>query len=160
MTIRKTTADDLETVCRIYADARAFMRESGNPNQWKDTNPTREMVERDIEAQKSYVCVRDGEIAAVFYFCVEQDPTYSVISGQWLNDEPYGVIHRLARARDARGAGAFCIEWCFAQCGNVRADTHNDNAPMRNLFDKLGFTYCGIIWLANGEERLAFQKCK
>ena len=29
---------------------------------------------------------------------------------------------------------------------------------MRHLMEKHGFDYCGIIYLANGDERLAFQK--
>jgi len=214
---------DFGDVCDIYAQARVFMRESGNPNQWKDSYPPGEIIESDINSGKSHVCVCGDTIAAVFYFSVERDPTYEVIAGQWLNDEPYGVVHRIARARGAFGAaggkagtgneaeakaeaevggkaesaaegdseyevklggdskpepkieiepkreiesevksgagvGAFCLNWCFEQRGNIRVDTHHDNAPMQRLLDKLGFTYCGIIWLANGEERLAFQK--
>ena len=158
MIIRKTVMSDIDVVCGIYEGARAFMRSYGNLDQWKDGNPSREVVERDIRAGKSYVCVVDDEIAAVFYYSVERDPTYTKIDGAWLNDEPYGVLHRIARARDASGAGAFCLNWCFGQCSNLRVDTHRDNAPMRGLLGKLGFVYCGIIWLENGDERLAFQK--
>ena len=160
MIVRKTTMRDFNDVCDIYAQARVFMRESGNPDQWKDTYPPGEIIERDISNGKSYVCICDDITAAVFYFSIECDPTYEVIKGQWLNDEPYGVVHRIAKAREAGGVGAFCLNWCFEQCGNVRVDTHNDNAPMKRLLDKLGFTYCGIILLANGNERLAFQKTK
>ena len=158
MTIRKSTERDLPEIFRIYEDARRFMRESGNPNQWKNTNPTIEMIEGDIKTGTGYVCEKDGEIAAVFYFNIEIDPTYGKINGKWSNDEPYGVIHRIARDRNAKGAGEFCINWCFEQCGNLRIDTHEDNAPMRRLLGRIGFEYCGIIWLENGEERLAFQK--
>ena len=158
MIVRKTAIFDLNEVCRIYADARDFMRESGNPNQWKDIHPAREIIERDIQAGLSYVCVCDGEIAAVFFFSTEREPTYGKIDGAWVNDEPYGVVHRIARARNAAGAGAFCIGWCLEQCRNLRIDTHRDNVPMRRLLDKMGFSYCGFIWLENGEERLAFQK--
>ena len=158
MSIRKTKMSDLDDVCRIYADARAFMRESGNPNQWKNTNPALEVIVRDIHAQSSYVYERSGVIAAVFFFSTDRDPTYSVIDGAWLNDDNYGVVHRIARTRSASGAGAICLEWCYEQCGNLRIDTHRDNAVMRNRLEKMGFSYCGIIWLENGEERLAYQK--
>jgi RimJ/RimL family protein N-acetyltransferase len=151
---------DLEEICRIYADARAFMKENGNPNQWKDGRPGKDTAEGDILAGKSYVCVNEGEIVAVFYFAIEHDPTYENINGGWQKDGVYGVVHRIARSRasSAKGASHFCLDWCFRQCGNLKIDTHQDNVPMRNLLAKLGFAHCGIIWLANGEERLAFQK--
>ena len=69
-----------------------------------------------------------------------------------------GVVHRLASR--ARGAGAFCVEWCFEQCGSLKIDTHENNAPMRGLLAKLGFAYCGVIWVLDGEERIAFQKVR
>jgi len=86
------------------------------------------------------------------------DSTYTKINGAWLSDAPYSVIHRIARAKNAKGIGAFCINWCLEKAKNIRIDTHKDNAPMLKLLDNLGFTYCGIIWLENGDERLAFQK--
>jgi len=158
--IRKTTKSDLETVCRIYADARNFMRNNGNPDQWRDDHPTLEIIDEDIRDGLSYVCVRDDAIAAVFYFNTKIDPTYEDIVGLWLNNEPYGVIHRIARASgvEGQGAGAFCIEWCLKRCGNLRIDTHRDNAPMIKLLKKMGFIFCGTIWLEDGDERLAFQK--
>ena len=156
--IRKTTERDIPEVCRIYAQARDFMRESGNPDQWGNEDPTRDVIESDVRKAGSYVCVREGAISAVFYFNIEREPAYEKIDGRWLNDKPYGVVHRIARIREAHGAGAFCLNWCFDQHSNIRIDTHRDNAPMRKLLDRLGFSYCGIIWLASGKERIAFQK--
>jgi RimJ/RimL family protein N-acetyltransferase len=160
MKIRKTTMCDLNVVCDIYAAARDFMKLCDNPEQWGDVHPPRELIVEDIGAGTSYVCVDDDDcVVAVFYFNIERDPTYSLIDGQWLNDRPYGVVHRIARARNAvKGIGAFCIDWCFEQCHNVRIDTHEDNVPMIRLLEKLGFIYCGIIWIENGDERRAFQK--
>jgi len=158
MTIRKTTPPDLEAVMEIYAYARAYMQENGNPNQWHNNHPPQELIENDIKAGLSYVCEDDTKIAAVFYFNVEHEPTYEKINGKWLNNEPYGVVHRIARGSDAKGAGAFCLEWCAAQHPNIRIDTHRDNAAMLKLLENLGYVYCGVIWLENGDERLAFQK--
>ena len=158
MTIRKTTQADLPTVMEIYAYARTCMKENGNPNQWHSHHPPQALIEADIKAGLSYVCENENGIAAVFYFSIAQDPTYSKIDGKWLNDESYGVVHRIARGPDAKGAGAYCLNWCFAQHPNIRIDTHRDNAAMLKLLENLGFIYCGIIWLANGDERMAFQK--
>lgn len=157
MTIRKTTSADLDAVMEIYAYARAYMHESGNPNQWHGSHPPQVLIESDIKAGLSYVCEAENKVVAVFYFNVEQEPTYSKIDGKWLNSEPYGVVHRIARGPDAKGAGAACLKWCQAQHPNIRIDTHRDNTAMLKLLGKLGYVYCGIIWLVNGDERLAFQ---
>ena len=161
MKIRKTTMADLATVMEIYAQARAMMAEGGNPNQWGAAHPPQHVIEQDIAQGQSYLCTTpDGTTAlAVFFFDIMPDPTYNKIDGAWQNDTaPYGVVHRIARGRNAKGAGAFCLEWCYNQAQNIRIDTHKDNAPMLKLLPALGYQYCGIIWLANGDERMAFQK--
>ena len=158
MIIRKTTEQDLPKIYQLYADARDFMRETGNPNQWKDSFPAQDLIDQDAKSGKSYVCICDDKIAAVFYFSIEIEPTYAKIDGQWLSDEPYGVVHRIAASRNFKGAGTFCLDWCLNQCLTLRIDTHRDNIPMKTLLNKLGFTYCGIIWMEDFDERLAFQK--
>jgi len=162
MYIRHTTMDELDSVCQIYADAQKFMQQNGNSEQWGNVHPPRDLIVCDIHAGKSFVCINDdsgnSEIAAVFYFAVENDPTYTKIDGQWLNSAPYGVVHRIARSPNGKGAGAFCLNWCYEQHQNVRIDTHKDNATMISLLNRLGYTYCGIIWIENGDKRLAFQK--
>ena len=159
MTIRKSIKTDLARIAEIYEYARAYMRQTGNPDQWKDNHPPLEAIEADIRNGVSYVCIDGDKILAVFFFTTVPDPTYTVIDGEWLNDEPYGVIHRIARAEGAGGVGAFCMNWCYEQIPNLRIDTHQDNAPMIKVLENLGFVRCGIIWLENGEERVAFQKC-
>ena len=158
MNIRKSAPKDIEAIMEIYAYARASMKESGNPNQWFNSHPPKDLITADIEGGNSYVCTNENGIIAVFYFNIVAELTYNNISGQWLNNEPYGVIHRIARGPTGKGAGAFAINWCLAQHPNIRIDTHKDNAPMLKLLQSLGFTYCGIIWLENGDERMAFQK--
>lgn len=159
MEIRKTKISELDEVMKIYAHARQFMAEHGNPNQWGTVKPARERVEEDIRLGKSYVCVEGEQIAAVFFFDNADDPTYAKIyDGAWLNDKKYGVVHRIASAGIVKGAGSFCINWAYAQCGNLKIDTHHDNIVMQNMLKKNGFSYCGIIHLEDGNERMAFQK--
>ena len=89
------------------------------------------------------------------------DETYNKIyDGQWLNEKPYGYIHRIAGDGKTKGVGSFCINWAFEKCGNMKIDTHADNKPMQNLLLKLGFKKCGIIYIADGSQRVAFQKEK
>ncbi|MBQ9766120.1 MAG: GNAT family N-acetyltransferase [Lachnospiraceae bacterium] len=159
MEIRKTRISELDKVMEIYAYARRFMAEHNNPNQWGNNKPAREQVEADINNGKSYVCVEDGEIAAVFYYACEADPTYiNIYEGKWINDKEYGVVHRIASSGKIKGAGSFCVNWAFEQSENLRIDTHRDNVVMQNMLQKNGFEYCGIIYIADGSERMAFQR--
>lgn len=157
--IRKTTKQDLEQVMEIYAYARKFMAEHGNGGQWGQTNPPREQIEEDIRRGCSYVCTEKGKLLGVFAFMQEPDPTYRMIeNGSWLNEEAYGVVHRLASAENGRGAATFCLNWCFARCGNLRVDTHEKNYPMQRLLQKLDFVPCGTIYVRDGSPRIAYQK--
>lgn len=159
MEIRKSTYDDVYRMLEIFKEAREFMKENGNPNQWGEAYPPKSLLLQDIEEGNSYVCIKDGIIVGTFYYKEGEDPTYKKIyDGQWLNDKPYGVVHRIATARGTRGVGSFCLDWCFNQSDNLKIDTHRDNIPMQRLLAKLGFNRCGIIYIENGEERIAYQK--
>lgn len=160
MEIRHTRTDDLPVLRTIFDNARRFMMRTGNPNQWEEGFPPQAVLEADIQAECSYVCVEDGRILATFFFSTAGEPTYRVIrEGAWLDAAPYGVVHRIAAAEQGHGAAAYCLDWCLAQCGNIRIDTHRDNKPMQRLLARLGYAYCGLIDLEEGRgERLAFQK--
>lgn len=48
--IKKAQAGDLPRILEIYAYAREFMKRTGNPNQWKERAPQKEVLEADIRA--------------------------------------------------------------------------------------------------------------
>jgi hypothetical protein len=159
MEIKHATLKELDTVMDIYDHARQFMRRNGNHSQWINGYPGMELVKKDIQEGNSYVCLDSGRIAGVFTFMRGTDPTYlKIYDGAWLNDEPYGVVHRIASANSVKGVGSYCLSWCLGQCKNIRIDTHRDNVAMQNLLIKNHFVRCGIIYLEDGSERLAFQK--
>ena len=161
MIIRLAELREKDEKLSIYDSARVIMRESGNPNQWAGKYPDEDTVLRDIENEKLYVCTENNDILAVFFYTVGIDPTYlKIYDGKWVNDKPYGVIHRIAVSNKARGKGVakVCFDFAYDKCGNVRIDTHRDNIPMQRALEKNGFTRCGIIYLANGDERIAYQR--
>lgn len=161
LSIRTAVLSELPEISEIYAHARAFMRQSGNPNQWKDSHPAQSILLDDIARRQLYVCTEANNILAVFAYIPGEDPTYRIIkNGGWLNDHPYGVIHRIAVARHQSGVATFCFQWALEQCPDLRIDTHRDNIPMRSALAKNGFTECGIIYLANGDPRIAFHKTR
>lgn len=159
--IRKGTLADVDAILACYDASRLYMRASGNNSQWINGYPSREHVAQDVAAGHSYVGVdEDGEVAMAFAFIVGDDPTYSVIEGgQWLNNRPYGTIHRLGSSGKHKGMLRRCVDFCMSQIGNVRLDTHACNATMLHGVERLGFVRCGTIYCIDGTARIAFQKC-
>ncbi len=160
MLIRLATAADAEAANEIYDKAREFMREAGNPYQWDSSYPGLSDILAGISDGTSYVCEDGGEIVATFYFKIGDDPTYAQINGEWKNDEPYAVIHRIAVKHHGKGIVDFCFDECFKRFSNLKIDTHENNIPMQKCLKRCGFEYCGIIKTWNGEDRYAYQKVK
>ena len=157
--IVKAQADDLGTVMAIIDSGREIMRSCGDDRQWPDGTPSEEKLRCDIEGGNSYLVVAGDVPVATFAFIPGPDPTYSVIEGgEWLSPSPYHVIHRLAKLSGYSGILPAVLEWCFSRTDNIRIDTHEDNAIMRHCLEKAGFACCGVIHLADGAPRLAFQK--
>ena len=160
--MRNAVMEDLPAVLAIYARARAFMAEQGNPRQWNDTWPPEALLREDIRLGRMYVAVADREIAAVFVYIqgVDIDPTYRLIDhGAWGNPGEYGVVHRLAASGKVQGMGEYCLNWAFSQCHHLRVDTHADNRPMQHLLSRLGFVQRGIIYVREDHDpRLAYDK--
>ncbi len=162
MFIRPATDADVFAAEKIYESARTFMAENGNPTQWSGVYPNGEDVRLGIENGTSYVCEEDSEVIATFHFERDaDDPTYrKIYDGEWKKDAPYGVIHRIAVKYHGRGIVDFCFNECFKIIPNIRIDTHEDNIPMKKCLLRNGFEYCGVIYLQNGESRVAFQKAR
>lgn len=159
MNIRLANTNDMDAIMNIYCIAREFMQNSGNKNQWINGYPQKELISKNIQEFNHYVCICNNQISGTFYFKIEDDITYAKIyDGKWLNDKPYGVIHRLASNGLHKGIGHFCMEWCFEQHHNIRVDTHRENIVMQNILKKEGYLQCGTILIQNGTERIAFQK--
>ncbi len=157
--IRPARASDLEAMLAVYASARAFMARTGNPRQWADGHPRRELLEEDIAQGRSYVMEgEDGAVHAAFFYAPGPDPTYNLIEeGAWLDDEPYGVIHRIAGDGQLKGVLAAAVAFCRERSPHLRIDTHHDNVVMQRALEKCGFRRCGIIYLENGDPRIAYQ---
>ena len=159
--IRHTRPEDVPTLMDIFAEAKERMRADGNMHQWTGTYPDASVVAHDMERGASYVVVNedDGTIVATFACIVGEDPTYvHIYEGEWMDTAlPYCTVHRLAARRSVSGMARLTFDFAVTQAPSVRADTHRDNHVMQHLLEKCGFRYCGIIFLLNGDERLAYQ---
>lgn len=157
-TIRRATVNDVQEVLHLIDSGRKIMIASGNTHQWDDDHPSRGQIAKDIASGSSYLLLEDGKPIATWAFVKGPEPTYAVIYNEaWLDDGPYHVIHRVASLPHYHGVMKDLLDWCFSKDGNIRIDTHKNNAIMRHCLTKYGFTYCGIIHLQNGDERLAYQ---
>lgn len=158
MEIRPAMSQDLPRILELFEQARQFMREHGNPNQWGTHDPPREQIEEDIRREGSYLCLHHGTVVGTFAFLPGPDATYARLqSGAWLNDWPYWVLHRVAAPDAPKGTGTALLQWCQKHADNIRGDTHRQNVPMQGLLQKCGFSQVGTLLLPNGSERLAFH---
>ena len=159
--IRKSTIHDVDAILACYDIARSYMRAEGNHIQWINGYPSRQLVINDITQGVSYVGIdEEHNVVMAFAFIIGDDHTYAVIQdGDWLNDEPYGTIHRLGSNGTHRGILKQCVDFCSSKIGNIRLDTHADNVTMQRAAEKLDFKRCGIIYIDDGTPRIAYQKC-
>ena len=157
--IRKAESTDIKRALDIYDRARRFMRSRGNAVQWVNGYPFEELLRADVAAGQLYVMEDAGGVYAVFAFIIGDDPTYQVIDGAWLDDgTPYGTFHRLGSDGTHTGVLAEAVAWAWARCPHLRADTHEDNHPMRRCLERAGFAYTGTIHVADGTPRRAYER--
>lgn len=141
------------------------MKETGNPNQWGDYFPPKELLINDITDKKHLYVVVDSDdvrrIYGVFAFIPGENPTYSVIeNGTWMSEEAYGTLHRVANSGKVHGVFSHMVSFCLQQISHLRIDTHEDNKIMQHLIEKNGFSKRGIIFSYGGSPRLAYEYVK
>ena len=160
MTIRSAHTEDLTSIMTVLEAAKGIMRADGNTGQWINGYPSREVIEADISSGYGFVVMEGAAIAGYFAYIPSPEPTYNYIEGgAWVDDaQPYHVVHRIGSIPEVHGVFRAIMDWCFERDPNIRIDTHRDNHIMQHCIERYGFTYCGIIYLAEGAPRLAYQK--
>lgn len=167
MNLVKATKKDLTSIMAIIGDAQEYLKDQ-NIDQWQNDYPNNDIIINDILNKESYLVKSNSDnVIATAMFSTRLEPTYKVIDGKWIssNSDRYGVIHRMAIAKKNRRSGVskfiFKTFETFLKKNNIksmRIDTHVDNTGMQNLLIKLNYNYCGIIYLENGDLRLAYEK--
>ena len=157
--IRKAQLTDLTRMMVIYESARSQMVAMGNTKQWINGYPARHDIEQDVIKGISYLITDESsQPIGCFVVMPSPDPNYAKIEGgEWLDDDPYVAIHRAAASKPGLGLMDTILEWVKERYEVVRIDTHKDNAAMQHIVEKSDFIYCGIIYVANGTPRLAYQ---
>ena len=168
MEIRRTKKEDIDAIMPIFDEARATIAALGI-DQWQNGYPSREVIEKDFSKAQSYCGIKEGEIVGTFALIDDGEPTYDkIFDGSWLTGDEkdhYFAIHRVAISVKSRGSGisSQIIEFCAEKARengkkSLRIDTHRGNIVMRRMLEKNGFAYCGVIYLSDGDERVAYEK--
>ena len=158
LSIRNSDMTDLKQIMKIYEYAQNYMIRSGNPTQWGHVYPSEELIISDIRQGVGKVIYDENGIHGVFALFSGDEPTYAHIEeGNWLNDEPYITIHRLAGDGQVHGLFQCAANYCKSRSQNIRIDTHANNQTMRALIARNGFAKCGIIHVRDGTPRIAYQ---
>ena len=165
--LRPATMEEIPVIWEIILQAKAQMYREGK-HQWDENYPTVPILENDVRRGWGYVLVPsddDSDIIAYGAVVFDGEPAYKGLwDGQWLSEQPYVVLHRLAVADRWKRQG-MAVRYMQAVCDlalsrgirSFKVDTNYDNFYMQRVFSRLGFTYCGRIRYDAGE-RMAYEK--
>lgn len=165
MNFRIAKASDKDKIMEIIKQAQEYLKIKG-VDQWQDNYPNLNIIKEDIDKRKSYVLEENGTIVATVAVSFNDEKTYDKIyNGKWITENDYAVIHRIAVANNYKGKRisseilAHIEKMCLQKnVHSIKVDTHEQNESMRKMLSNNGFRYCGIIYLENGNERVAYEK--
>ncbi len=165
MEFRQAKISDLDQIVEIIELSKKYLKET-KVDQWQDGYPAKEDLRRDIESGNSYVLTNKEEIVATTVISLDGESTYnSIFNGEWITNEDYIVMHRVAVHDKYKEKGIFKELIKEAEIlalnkgiSSIKIDTHRDNISMQRAVVKNNFEKCGIIYLEDGSERIAFEK--
>ena len=150
-------------IWQILKDAIKRRKEDGS-NQWQDGYPNMEVVKSDIEKKIGFVFTQNDTIIGYSAVIINDEPDYVNIEGKWLSDQDFIVYHRVAISEEflAKGMAKKMMKLIeqYALSKNIyslKADTNHDNIPMMKIFEKLGYSFCGIVYIRQSPRR-AYEK--
>jgi GNAT superfamily N-acetyltransferase len=160
---KKAAVTDIPEIWTILQNA-IIRRKNDGSNQWQDGYPNPEVIKKDIEKGVGYVLREDENSIGYFAMLINDEPEYLKIDGKWLSNTDFVVFHRVAIAEKylGRNLSQKMIEFIenFARKNSIKslkADTNHDNFAMLKIFEKSGFTFCGIVHF-RGSPRRAYEK--
>jgi len=143
MIIQNSQYQDIDTIFELYKIATDFMI-SKSVVAWPVFE--RGLVEKEIEDDRQWKIVKNGEIACV-WATAEDDPQI----WQERNEDPAIYIHRIATNPKFRGQNLVgkIVEWSKEYAFKkekqfVRMDTVGENMGLINHYKKCGFDFLGL----------------
>lgn len=153
MNFRKATANDIDTISRLY-DKVHTAEERGQFNTgWKrGVYPARDIAEAALQRGDLFVGEDEGRIVGTMILNHEQMDVYR--NAPWVCDaapEDVMVMHTLAIDPDIKRRGygrqfaAFYEQYALDNgCKSLRIDTQNKNTGARAFYKALGYTEVAI----------------
>lgn len=166
MKFRKSEKKDINIIMEIINEAKDYFK-NNRIDQWQNDYPNEKIILNDINNSESYVlCDENEKIIASCVISFREEKSYNIIEkGKWKSSLPYAVIHRIAIKSNLKGMGISnnLIKETEKMClkrniRSIRIDTQKDNKSMQKFIIKNNFEYCGIIYISDGSERLAYEK--
>jgi GNAT superfamily N-acetyltransferase len=161
--LRPAIEKDLPNIWSILQKA-ILRRKAEGSNQWQDGYPNPSVIQNDLDNLWAFVLEEQGIILGYAAIIYAGEPAYDEIDGQWLSNQAYAVVHRVAICEQAvgKGWGNFIFEKIEElvlqnQIFSIKVDTNFDNYAMLKILEKRAFSYCGKVYF-RGSERWAFEK--
>jgi GNAT superfamily N-acetyltransferase len=161
---RLATLEEFPDILDIINQAKARRKADGS-NQWQDGYPNIETIESDYYKKAGYVLVNEiNELVGYSAVLLNDEPAYLNIEGQWLSNNEFIVIHRVAIHDNFLGKGL--AKMIFRKIEelaisknvySIKVDTNFDNLAMLHIFNKLDYQYCGQVYF-RGSARRAYEK--
>ena len=160
---RQANYSEASQIWQILKDAIKRRKKDGS-NQWQDGYPNMGVVKSDIEKKIGFVFTQNDTIIGYSAVIINDEPDYINIEGKWLSDQDFIVYHRVAISEEflAKGMAKKMMKLIeqYALTKNIyslKADTNHDNIPMMKIFEKLGYTFCGVVHIRQSPRR-AYEK--
>ena len=162
---KKAKNEDLDKIMQVIAEAQKSLKNQA-VDQWQNNYPSKDVILNDIDNDNFYILKTKNNIVAISALIFEEDKTYkNIYRGSWINNKAYATIHRIAVATDFKNQNIASnllkkLEKLAKEKAvlSLRIDTHRDNVIMQKFLNKNKFKYCGLIYLEDGSERLAYEK--
>jgi RimJ/RimL family protein N-acetyltransferase len=155
---------NLSLIEKMYEQAKILLsfHQSG---QWQQHEPSLQTIKEDIRLGQCFGLFQEDRLVGTCAL-LRYDASYEVLTlGNWLNDEPYLVIHRFVidASLHRLGLGSQflqAIEAFALQQGiyNIRVDTHRLNIPMTKLLEKNHYVECGEAFIKGAGPRVVYHK--
>jgi hypothetical protein len=163
MKLRKADNSDVTSIWEILQQAIEQRRQEGS-EQWQNGYPNQQTVYDDIANGYGYVITESNVIIAYAAIIFGIEPAYTEIKGQWLTNQDYVAVHRVATLNSAKGKGVATMLFKLLEdlsiehdVFSIKVDTNFDNIPMLKILEKSGYSYCGEIFFG-GALRKAYEK--
>jgi GNAT superfamily N-acetyltransferase len=162
--IRLGTTQDTPWIMEAIELCRPILA-AHQSGQWQGTEPSQKTIENDILHRQFYLLTFNDRLIGGAALLPRDNAYDHLLSGAWLNQDPYIVIHRFFIHPTFHGQKLSKVfltlieEWVWRKgINNIRLDTHERNIPMKGLLRSMSYLQVGRVNLPQAGERMVYHK--